>query len=100
MVRRENPAGGVRKRYGRPVAITLTAALGAALTLAGCAVDQQKEIALHKRITQGSQPTTRMTRPDETLTLDRALVLANQHNEQISLSGENYVQALIAKNRA
>jgi outer membrane protein TolC len=38
--------------------------------------------------------------PDDPLTLARALALANQNNEQLGLRGEDYVQALIQKNRA
>lgn len=34
------------------------------------------------------------------LTLKQSLALANMHNEQLAMAGENYLQALINKNRA
>ena len=36
----------------------------------------------------------------EPLTLERALLLANQYNENLDLRGEEYVQALIQQTRA
>lgn len=75
------------------------------LILAGCKIDQEKEVASYREILDqsasqpaASQPADKpMERP---LSLGEALFLANQNNEQLGLKGEEYVQALIAKNRA
>lgn len=66
----------------------------------GCRVDPQKEIALYREILDGptTQPATYTH--GEPLSLTTALLLANQHNEQLALAGEDYVQALIDKDRA
>lgn len=76
-----------------------------ALTFAaGCAVDQQKEVDLYRQVldgpgmTPGTAPVTYTA--GEPLTLTAALQLANQHNEQLAISGEDYVQALVEKDRA
>jgi len=67
----------------------------------GCAVDQKKEVAKYRRVLDGDQPAPHLTySPEETLTLDKAMRLANQDNERIALAGEDYLQALINKDRA
>jgi outer membrane protein TolC len=75
------------------------------LLFTGCKIDQEKEVASYRDILDQSasqpaqsQPADQpMTRP---LSLDEALFLANQNNEQLGLKGEEFVQALIAKQRA
>jgi outer membrane protein len=65
----------------------------------GC-VDQDKEVALYRSVLDG--PTSRpvsYTR-GAPLTLATALLLTNQHNERLAIGGEDYVQALIEKDRA
>jgi outer membrane protein len=73
------------------------------ITAAGCKVDQKKEVALYRSVLDANRlpppPTTQLT-AEQTLTLEGAMALANRHNEQLGLSGEDYVQALINKNRA
>jgi outer membrane protein len=79
------------------------AALAAAATaaLAGCAVDQKKEVELYRRELDGpNPPQVQALAPGEPLTLERALLLANVGNEEISLRGETYLQSLIDKARA
>jgi outer membrane protein len=73
--------------------------LVALLALAGCAVDQAKEVAKYRSVVGPDQPLPAFT-PGEPLSLQRALELANQNSEQIGLQGEAYLQALIAKDRA
>ena len=69
--------------------------------ISGCAVDQKKEVAHYRRILDGGNPPQVVSfSPDEPLTLDKALRLANQDNEGIALAGEDYLQALINKDRA
>ena len=69
------------------------------LAVAGCAIDQAKEVAKYRSVVGPDQPLPAFT-SGEPLSLQRALELANQNNEQIGLQGEAYLQALIAKDRA
>jgi outer membrane protein len=64
----------------------------------GC-VDQKAEVAHYRKILDQNFPPTTTPAPAEAMTLQRAMAMANQNNEQLGLSGENYVQALIDKNR-
>lgn len=70
------------------------------LLLASCKVDQQKEVEIYRKVLDADAPgrPNRLT-PDEPLTLERALVLANMDNERLSLAGEDYLQAIIDKKR-
>ncbi len=71
------------------------------LCAAGCAVDQKKEVELYRRELDGPTPPPAVgLRADESLTLARALALANQNNETLAISGEGYLQTLIDKVRA
>lgn len=70
------------------------------LFIAGCAVDQKAEVDLYRRVLDGRVAATQPYVEGESLTLVRAMTLANQHNEQLGLRGEDYLQSLIAKNRA
>jgi outer membrane protein len=72
--------------------------------IAGC-VDQTKEVAEYRAVldarqaaASATQPAT--TQPADTLTLLEAMSLANVHNERLALGGEDYLQALIDKDRA
>jgi outer membrane protein len=78
---------------------TLIAILSLCALLSGCRVDQAKEVATYRTILD-QNPTTQPFVEGEPLTLERALELANQHNERLGLAGEDYVQALIDKKRA
>jgi outer membrane protein len=71
--------------------------------LAAC-VNQEKEVAIYRDVLTGHAPVT--TRPaglsfeaDQSLSLSEAMALAARDNERLSLSGEDYLQALIAKDR-
>jgi outer membrane protein TolC len=77
----------------------VTVGLGVcAMLVVGC-VDQKKEVAHYRKILDQTFPPTTAPTPAEQMTLQRAMALANQNNEQLGLSGEDYVQALIQKNR-
>ncbi len=67
--------------------------------LSAC-VNQRSEVMTYRKVVDAGQPRPKSYQPGEPLSLARAMALANEDNEQIALQGENYLQALIAKNRA
>ena len=67
--------------------------------LPGC-VNQQKEIQTYRNVVDAGLPHPDSYQPGQPLSLSRAMALANEDNEQIGLQGDNYLQSLIAKNRA
>ncbi|MBC8108005.1 MAG: TolC family protein [Anaerolineae bacterium] len=73
-----------------------------ALMLCGCAVNQEKEVAKYRGVidTGVRGATVDPLAPGESLTLRRAMLLTNQNNENLNLSGEDYLQAMIDKDRA
>jgi outer membrane protein TolC len=75
--------------------------VGIALLLAGCAVDQAKEVQTYRKVLDAGQkhPPAPFS-PDAPVTLKRALELANANNEDLAQAGEAYLQALIDKERA
>src|SRR6267378_6101235 len=80
----------------RPITLFTIIAM---LMVGGCHLDQKKEVARYRTILDADSPPIDFT-PGEPLSLEQALVLANQHNERLALRGEDYLQALIAKDRA
>jgi len=72
----------------------------AALLLTGC-VNQKAEVAKYRSILNadvaGEVPPLE---PGERLTMVRALLLANQDNENLMIRGENFIQAMNDKDRA
>jgi outer membrane protein len=78
----------------------LVCALGFALSLTGCITDQKKDIATYRQVIDGGKPADVTVAPDKVLTLTDALELAVQNEEQLSIQGENYLQALAAKDEA
>ncbi len=80
--------------------VALAAAIG------GCAVDQNREVQRYRQQVDLKNAATRPALlPSEwpagkVLTLREAMYLANQQNEQLSIEGENYLQALIGRQRA
>jgi outer membrane protein TolC len=71
----------------------------ACLLVSGC-VNQKKEVATYRKVFEGDNARTPQIAPDKVLTLTDALQLAVQNEEQLSLLGENYLQALINKDKA
>jgi outer membrane protein len=72
-----------------------------ALFLFGCAVNQAREVKIYRDVLDG--PDTAAVEsfyPEAPLTLAAAMKLANIHNERLAIAGENYLQALIDKDRA
>jgi outer membrane protein TolC len=66
--------------------------------LAGC-VDQEKEVSRYRQFTDAGLKHPAAYQNGDQLTLARSMLLANEDNEQIALQGENYLQALYAKDR-
>ena len=73
----------------------------AVLLLSGCAVNQEEETAAYRDVL-GCDPNENppALEPNEPLSLALALSLANCHNERLAIKGEEYLQALIDKDRA
>lgn len=85
-----------RGALGRAIVLVSVCAAG---FLAGC-VNQTAEVQAYRDVLDGGQPKPKPLERGETLTLERALALANADNEQIASQGEAYLQSLINKNRA
>ena len=68
---------------------------------AGCQVDQKKEVATYRAVIEKDLPTVVQAPPaDQALSLEDAMRIANTNDERLDLSGEDYLQALIARKRA
>jgi len=65
----------------------------------GC-IDQKKEVAIYRKEIDHATTQPVQIAPDKVLTLTDALTLAVHNEEQLSLLGENYLQALISKDEA
>jgi outer membrane protein TolC len=74
----------------------------AAVMIGGC-VNQKAEVAQYRKVLDGPDAKAALpsaaTQPG-VLPLEDALRMANADNEQLAISGEDYVQALISKTRA
>lgn len=67
----------------------------------GCVVDQDKEVAQYRKVLDGHKtPPAVKINPGDPLSLEAALLLSNRNSEQLAISGEDYLQALIDKERA
>jgi len=74
---------------------------GALFWASGCRVNQEKEVQTYRSVLDGGAAAKPATySPDEPLSLERALELVNRHNERLAIRGEDYLQALINKDRA
>jgi outer membrane protein TolC len=69
------------------------------IALSGC-VNQQKEIDTYRKVLDEKAGWWIETEPSHPLSLEESLLLANQNNEQLAIKGEEYLQALIDKDRA
>jgi outer membrane protein TolC len=79
---------------------SVTALALATAILAGCAVDHAKEMAQYRQVLDARMPApAEGLAPDAVLTLVQALAMANRHNERLALGGEDFLQALIEKDR-
>ncbi len=78
--------------------ISVGIVLGLGISLSGC-VNQREEVDHYRKIIHAyPQPLPRKV--PHLLTLSTALHMANDNNETLAIAGENYLQALIAKDRA
>jgi outer membrane protein TolC len=79
----------------------LAASLGLIAIVAGCQVDQKKEVATYRQEIEKNLPTLADLPPtNQPLSLEDSLRIANTNNERLNISGEDYLQAIIAKRRA
>jgi outer membrane protein TolC len=76
----------------------LAGALCAAL--AGGCVNQDREVETYRKVLDDGRPRPAAFVPSAPLGLGEAMALANENNEQLASQGEDYLQVLIAKNRA
>jgi outer membrane protein len=70
-----------------------------AAAVPGCQVDEKKEVARYRDVVDTSARPVEFSAGDP-LPLETALALANVNNERIGIGGEDYLQALIDKDRA
>lgn len=90
------------KGEGSRKPLAIAALLASAALLAGCHVDQKAEVAKYRRVLDATAPAPAAPTwsDDHPLALGEAMALANANNEQLARGGEDYVQAIIFKNRA
>ncbi|MGA3066775.1 MAG: TolC family protein [Tepidisphaeraceae bacterium] len=72
----------------------------AALLTGGCAIDQKNEVTQYRKVIDNNTPAGVTVASGEVVTLTDALRLANQNTESLSVQGEDYLQALIDKDKA
>ena len=74
-------------------------ALVVLLLVTGCRVNEHEEMAKYREVLRAKESAASFAATGE-LDLATALRLANLHNEQLAIAGEDYLQALIDKQRA
>jgi outer membrane protein len=85
----------------RPRAARRVAAAAFVASLAACAqVDASHDPDEYRRVLDAAMPPIDDVAPNAPLSLEQAMAMAGRHEERLGLSGEDYVQALIDKNRA
>ena len=90
---------GKRHSLSSPRLICLAVGLSVlALAIQGC-VNQSKEVAKYRSVVNGKSPAVTYS-PEQPLSLSAAMLLAGQNNEQLAIQGEQYLQAMIDKDRA
>ena len=85
------------RRRSRAPALAFASAL---IAIAGCHTPPDRDVEEYRKVLDSSVAAVAEPALDQTLTVQQAMAMANQHNEQLALGGESYVQALIDKNRA
>jgi outer membrane protein TolC len=69
--------------------------------MSGCAVNQAQDIRTYREVLDSGQTLEALALSnEEVVSLKRAFALANANNEQLASAGEDYLQALIDKDRA
>ncbi len=71
----------------------------AAAAAAGCQTDAAKDPDQYRKVLDATVAPADDPAPDEPLTLERAMAVACRRDEFLARSGEDYVQALLQKNR-
>ncbi len=84
-----------RSQWGWAVVLLLV------FLISGCAVNQKKDVQIYRNVLDSGKSASNVSfHPEAPLALKDALVLANAHNERLAMAGEDYLQALINKDRA
>ena len=79
----------------------VTALLVSVSFLNGCTVNQANDVQIYRHVLNaGKTKPAAPFHPGDPLSLGRALRLASEHNERLAIAGEDYLQALIDKDRA
>ncbi len=89
--------GQASRCFNAARALCVAAAL---LSATGCTIDEKKEVAQYRSILDGLNAKGVSYTPGDSLPIQTAMLLANQNNEQLAISGETYIQALVEKDRA
>src|SRR5690349_1601869 len=94
--------GYVRRRVNKPWSVAAFALGSLLIALPACTVNQKQEVATYRTLLDQDAPRERVETlaMEEPLTLQHALYLANQNDEQLSIRGESYLQSLIARAKA
>lgn len=74
------------------------AGLAACVVITGC-LSQKRDVSLYRKELDRTVPVA-ASQPGETLSLQEAMRLANQYNEQVAIGGETYVQSLVSRDQA
>jgi outer membrane protein len=82
-----------------PRALSRSIAVSLLVTL-GCQAPPDHDVDEYRKVLDAAVAAVEEPELDQPLSVQQAMAIANQHNEQLALGGENYVQALIDKNRA
>ena len=89
-----------RGALGRSSPAIAVACIGLILALCAGCVDEKKEIARYQKELDALPGTADPAPDDSPLTLQQAMRLAEKNDESLATSGESYLQALYAKDRA
>jgi outer membrane protein TolC len=82
-------------------AFTRIVVIALGIAAVGCTVNQDQEVAQYRAVLDGQNKAPQVNiKTGDPLSLEAAILLANRNSEQLAISGEDYLQALIEKERA
>lgn len=92
---RKSPHPTLSRRTGRGECVAVVALLCS--MIAGCAVDQDKEVEIYRRVIDLEPAMFDETQP---VSLREALLFANRNNENLAIEGEAYLRTVIQRRRS